>query len=236
MKTQTWLLIAGTALILAAAIVLTPVVLAQGPLNGSGLGYGNGSTGQGAFGSGPRMMQRGFMAGPMGNGTWGPGAGPGRGPVMGRGGRWGGPDNSLVSVTAEVLEIERADLIAELQNDKTLAEVIAAHEVAPETVVEAFLAPRAERLAELVAAGQLTQEQADAMLATMKAQVTVQLNETWSPRGPGFSDEDGDGVCDHAGRGQGFGRGYGPGFVDEDGDGVCDYAGRGGPMGQRMFY
>ncbi len=46
--------------------------------------------------------------------------------------------------------------------------------------------------------------------------------------GPGFVDEDGDGVCDHAGEG-----GYGPGFVDEDGDGVCDHAGSGGQNGHR---
>ncbi len=42
-------------------------------------------------------------------------------------------------------------------------------------------------------------------------------------RGPGFVDEDGDGVCDHAGE-----RGHGHGFVDEDGDGVCDHAGERG--------
>lgn len=42
---------------------------------------------------------------------------------------------------------------------------------------------------------------------------------------PGFVDEDGDGVCDHATDGTG------PGFVDEDGDGVCDHAATGG---QRM--
>ncbi|RMF03541.1 MAG: hypothetical protein D6768_05620 [Chloroflexi bacterium] len=42
---------------------------------------------------------------------------------------------------------------------------------------------------------------------------------------PGFVDEDGDGVCDHATDGTR------PGFVDEDGDGVCDHAATGG---QRM--
>ncbi len=58
--------------------------------------------------------------------------------------------------------------------------------------------------------------------------------------GPGFVDEDGDGVCDNAGTGRGHGHGNGPGFVDEDGDGVCDHAGTGhsghrggGKMGRR---
>lgn len=52
--------------------------------------------------------------------------------------------------------------------------------------------------------------------------------------GPGFVDEDGDGVCDHAGTGQGMGRGQGTGqgFVDADGDGVCDHAGTGQGMGR----
>ena len=53
--------------------------------------------------------------------------------------------------------------------------------------------------------------------------------------GPGFVDEDGDGVSDLAGTGQGQGPGFvdedGNGtcdnFVDEDGDGVSDYAGTG---------
>ena len=43
-----------------------------------------------------------------------------------------------------------------------------------------------------------------------------------------FVDEDGNGVCDKAGTGQG----QGPGFVDEDGDGICDYAGSGGQLGR----
>jgi hypothetical protein len=36
-----------------------------------------------------------------------------------------------------------------------------------------------------------------------------------------FVDENGDGVCDNAGAGTSTGR-HGPGFVDQNGDGVCD--------------
>ncbi len=60
-------------------------------------------------------------------------------------------------------------------------------------------------------------------------------------QGAGFVDEDGDGVCDYAGTGQGMGHRHGfvdedgdgvcDNFVDEDGDGVCDYAGTGQGMG-----
>lgn len=70
-----------------------------------------------------------------------------------------------------------------------------------------------------------------------------------STGGPNFVDEDGDGVCDLMGTGQGNGpygpRGYGNGtgvcgenFVDEDGDGVCDLMGTGqgnGPYGPRGY-
>jgi hypothetical protein len=44
-------------------------------------------------------------------------------------------------------------------------------------------------------------------------------------RGPGFVDEDGDGVCDHrqAGGACPGCNGNSRGFVDEDGDGVCDH-------------
>jgi hypothetical protein len=41
-----------------------------------------------------------------------------------------------------------------------------------------------------------------------------------SGQGAGFVDEDGDGVCDRLGTGEGMGRGRG--FVDEDGDSVCE--------------
>jgi hypothetical protein len=62
-----------------------------------------------------------------------------------------------------------------------------------------------------------------------------------------FVDEDGDGVCDLMGTGEGYGPhgpranqfangGCGANFVDEDGDGVCDLMGTGqgsGPHGPR---
>jgi hypothetical protein len=133
--------------------------------------------------------------------------------MAGLGGRWGGSETSLVAVAAETLGLTRAELVAELQSGKTLAEVAAEHEVAVETIVDTFLAPRAERLAELVANGQLTQEQADTILATMRANVTARVSAEWSPRGPG--------------------QGYGLGYTDADGDGVCDNCGSQG-MGGRF--
>ncbi|MCG8346376.1 MAG: hypothetical protein MI924_01165 [Chloroflexales bacterium] len=127
--------------------------------------------------------------------------------------RGGGPtrgmSDSLVAVAADVLEMDRTALVAELQSGKTIAQVAEEHNVALSEIVDAFLAPRAERLASLVESGRLTQEQADTMLATMEANVTTRLIEPWSPQGPGAGN--GDGICDCNGDGVCRGpRGQGP--------------------------
>ncbi|MEW5959359.1 MAG: hypothetical protein AB1801_16635 [Chloroflexota bacterium] len=212
-----WMLVSIVlgVVVLVAGLALTPLALAQGPANSNdGFGFARGPMMRTAFGPARQMGQAG-------------------GPALGMGPRWGGQTGSLVAVAAEQLGMTQAELVAELQAGKTIADVAAEKGVALETIVDAFVALRAGRLAELVANGQLTQEQADAMLAAMKANVTARLSQAWTPRGPGyvdqdgdgqcdnFVDEDGDGVCDYAGQGRGAG------YVDEDGDGVCDYAGSG---------
>jgi type V secretory pathway adhesin AidA len=116
-----------------------------------------------------------------------------------RGGAWGGPQGSLVAAAAQVLGMDQAALVAEL-NGQSIAAVAQAHSVAPEKIADAFVAPRAEALKQAVAAGRLTQAQADAQLAAMKANALAQLNAPFAPRGAGtgtgFTDADGDGVCD----------------------------------------
>jgi hypothetical protein len=177
MKTRTWLTLAGIALAIVVAIAVAPAVWAQGPVGG--------------FGSGMNRAQ-------MVDGT------PGPGNRMGMRGQMGGPQQSLVAVAADTLGMTQADLIAQLQGGKTIAQVASEKNVALDTVVNAFVATRQARMAQAVAAGRMTQEQADAMLATMRANVTARLSQPWSPQGPGagFTDEDGDGVCDHAGSGR----------------------------------
>ncbi|GAB4518104.1 MAG: hypothetical protein Kow0047_29710 [Anaerolineae bacterium] len=129
---------------------------------------------------------------------------------MGFRGAHAGPDGSLIATAADVLEVDRADLVAQLQDGKTLAEI--AGDQADE-IVDAFLAQRAEALQEAVDAGRLTQEQADTILGWMKDSVTQRMEEAFSP--PAFVDADGDGVCDR--------------WVDADGDGVNDLQGTFGP-------
>jgi hypothetical protein len=135
----------------------------------------------------------------------GGGIGPGAaGPGYGRG--MGGPQQSLVAVAADKLGMTQAQLVAELQGGKTIAQVAAERNVAPATIVDAFVATRQARLDAAVGAGRMTREQADARLATMRANVAARLSQPWSPQGngpgTGFVDQDGDGVCDHAGSGR----------------------------------
>lgn len=139
-----WTLLIGLVVAVAAVVAIAPVVLAQGPGNGTG----DAPFGGGIFGPGPFH-----------------GRGPGFGGPMGMGFPMGGPEYSLIAVAAEQLGMEPTELVTELQAGRTVAELAEERGVALQTIVDAFVAPRAERLAGLVAEGRLTQEQADEMRA-----------------------------------------------------------------------
>lgn len=135
----------------------------------------------------------------------GPNGGPGRGP-----GGMIGSQQSLVAVAAQVLGIPQADLIAQLQSGKTLKDVAGNR---ADAIVDAFVKTRADRMATQVAAGRLTQADADQMLATMRANVLAQMSAPWAARGngdgTGSMDADGDGLCDSSGSRMGPGTGMG---------------------------
>lgn len=214
MKTQKWILVASIILFLGAAglvafTILTPFAWAQGPMGWNG--RGDGWMFDGGFG--PRSGM-GFGRGMMSEGGFGRGMGMGPGGGM-MGGRWGGPENSLLTIAAEKLGMTTSELLTELQAGKTIADVAAEKNVAVDTIVEAVIAERTAQLDELVANGQLTQEEADAMLALMKANITRRINEDWSAGG--------------FGRGM-MGGGFGPGFGGHGGM----MGGRGGMMGGMM--
>lgn len=113
-----------------------------------------------------------------------------------------------MAVAATTLNVSRTDLVAALNSGKTIANVAAEKGVALDTIVDAFIAPRVTAINSAVASGRITQAQADATIAAVKANVTAQLNAAWTPRSNG----NGSGVCD----------GTGSNFVDNNGDGVCD--------------
>jgi len=129
----------------------------------------------------------------------------GQNPPLGLGrGNWGGPDNSLVAVAAEVLGLEQTALVAELNMGKTIAQVAQAKGVALDKIVTAFVQPHVEWLNQAVEDGKITSAQADEYIATMKANITAKLSAPFTPRGngsgQGFVDANGDGVCDGGGQ------------------------------------
>lgn len=200
MKTRKWILGAGLTVALVATLVIVPTILAQGP----GFGRGPGSNGPG--------MGQPWHQGPMGfgqqQGPW-----SGNGPMGRRAGSGFGNDQSLIAVAAEVIGIERADLVSALQDGKTIATVAEENDVVPSDIVGAFVETRSAWLAERVEAGFLSQAQAGARIAYMTAQVTNHLTQDWSAGGfgpgNGYMNGPGSGPCGFGGAGQmmqGYGR------------------------------
>ena len=97
---------------------------------------------------------------------------PERGAFHHRG--FGGPMD--LSVVAESIGITEDELRTALQDDQTIADIAAAKGVEVQTVVDAVVAAQKERLDEKVTAGDLTQEQADEMLADAGERATAFVN------------------------------------------------------------
>ena len=93
----------------------------------------------------------------------------------GPGTRGNGYAGSMPTLLAEALGMTVEELQAAQAAGQTVAEMAAAQGVELADVVAAVMAPRAERLAQAVADGRLTQEQADAMLAAMTEQMTARF-------------------------------------------------------------
>ncbi len=99
----------------------------------------------------------------------------GRGLGLGFGGRGRGHKGGFgihagasLTTVATSLNMTVAELATELQSGKSVADVASAKGVALDTVINAIVAEQTARLNEAVTAGRITQEQADAMIATLK--------------------------------------------------------------------
>lgn len=125
-----------------------------------------------------RAAERGFGSGMM------PGM-PGGRMMPGRGGRMHGPDNSFFAVAAEALDMETEDLLAEIQEGKTIADLAAEKGINTQDIVDAYVAQTAESLDQAVADGKITQTQADSMLERAREHATDMLDMTWEDCGPG---------------------------------------------------
>ncbi|MBI1281411.1 MAG: hypothetical protein GC179_25010 [Anaerolineaceae bacterium] len=104
------------------------------------------------------------------------GAQPPAGNGNGNGGRGQGRGIEL-QVIADTLGIDVQTLQTDLQNGQTIAEVATAQNVELSTIIDAVVAARTTELTQAVTDGTLTQEQADAQIALLKANLNVQLTK-----------------------------------------------------------
>ena len=100
----------------------------------------------------------------------------------GRGGMRGGMLEGL-DAAATALGITADELRTELQSGQTIAQVAEARGVDVQTVIDALVAEARTHLDEKVAAGDLTQEEADERLPTMTERITERVNEGGPIRG-----------------------------------------------------
>ncbi len=107
-------------------------------------------------------------------------AGPGR--EVGPGGR-GGPGRGL-EAAATALGMTQEELMTALQDGQTIAEIASSKGVDVQVVIEAMVADARAHLAEEVASGEITQEQADARLSGLTTRLNEMVNSAM-PMGPG---------------------------------------------------
>lgn len=104
------------------------------------------------------------------SGTFGGGHGRGRGGPGGRGGGVG------LEAAATALGLSSDDLRSELKAGTTIAEIASEKGVELSKVTAAMLAAQQTKLAEAVASGKITQEQADERLDGAEARITALVN------------------------------------------------------------
>lgn len=118
---------------------------------------------------------------------------------MGRGGMLGigGPQNSLFAVAAKTLNLSFAELVAELQKGKSIADVAKDKGVSTDKITGEFIALKAQAIKSAVDSKWITQAQADAMLAYMKTHVAQAVTQVWTPGGftPGVTAPNSGAVC-----------------------------------------
>ncbi len=81
-----------------------------------------------------------------------------------------------LETAATTIGIDQADLKAALEEGSTIADVAEANGVDAQTVIDALVEARTERIAERVENGRLTQEEADEKLADLETKITDRVN------------------------------------------------------------
>ena len=108
----------------------------------------------------------------------------GQGYGVAAGNRWGGTSSALDSAS-KLLGLDAAQIAAERQAGKSLADIASEKNVSEDALVNAVLADRKAILDARVKAGTLTQQQEDYMLQQMQTQVKASVERTSvGPMGP----------------------------------------------------
>jgi hypothetical protein len=170
--------VAVGVMIAAIALVAVGTVSAQGPGNRGRGGMMGGGFGPGMLGDsgtyGPGMMGRGFGYRMM------DGYGFGYGMMGGYGFGFNMMDteDSMWTVLADLTGLDTQALWDEVAASDSIAAVLEAHDVTVEAAADAILAAHADELSAAVEAGNLTQEEADAMQVLMSGRITDMLTAT----------------------------------------------------------
>jgi transposase-like protein len=124
-------------------------------------------------------------------------------PQCGERGPGRGPERGLLGVAAEMLDMTIDELVAQLDDDTSIADVAAAQGVAADTIVDAVVAQAEERMQQAVENGRLTEAEAAERLAQMRERVSEHINEPGMPQRPQRPDERQRGPRDGGGRNEG---------------------------------
>jgi len=93
--------------------------------------------------------------------------------------------NPVLDVIAKTLGVDAATLQTDLQGGKTIADIAKEKSVELSTVVDAVVAERQTALTTAVTDGKLTQEQADAQIALLKADLNARFSQKMDANGRG---------------------------------------------------
>lgn len=104
------------------------------------------------------------------------------------GGMMGKSGLNNISALADILDMEKSDLLSELRDEKTIIEVAQEKGIDTNTLIDAYIDDLAQNLEEAVSDGDITQKYADSILIDAEENAEEMLNNTFAggPRGRGF--------------------------------------------------
>jgi hypothetical protein len=108
-----------------------------------------------------------------------------KGPGMKFFGRMGGFGIHPISVFADILDMEKPDLLAELKEEKTIEQIAEEKGMDKQTLVDSFLEKLSKRLDDAVADEDITRKFADSLLQNAEDNIEGMINTTL-PAGDGF--------------------------------------------------